>query len=90
MLKQPGGLLRRAGSYERMNHNWVNCKDAYVCAAYFKTRLKTLKRMPTCSEACRMIIFVDKNVQRLESEDNQPIISPRAPKTNKTIGYDIV
>ena len=35
--------------------------------------------MPTCSEACRMILFVDKNVQRLEGEDNQPIIPPRAP-----------
>jgi hypothetical protein len=39
--------------------------------------------MLTCSEACQKIKNVDKNVQRLESEENLPIISPRAPSTFK-------
>jgi hypothetical protein len=51
--------------------------------------------MPTCSEAYRMTYKkVDKNVQRLESEDNLPINFPRAPGISCSTAiprdYDIV
>ena len=43
--------------------------------------------MPTCSQACKMIPLTSNKavytkVQRLENEENLPIISPRAPSNS--------
>jgi hypothetical protein len=37
-----------------------------------------------------MVYFVEKNVQRLENEDDLPIISPRAPSNSKKNSFFMV